>query len=243
MGRTRGRADSRVNNATLHGIIAILEVGISELQQSMTDERERGWRGSRRRVVARLLDSTEEFKLTFLQYAKTIADEGFRGKAEELTKELFGPVYWRVGCCVVLVRLHKEKKREPMVAGMSKRDLLRSVWYLCRVKNTLAKLSMDWQDSLRQSAGNSAELSLSDQAIVPKANAAVQIAQIVEPGVISLISARRLGNGGIILEFDTTASARIMQNRKKDFRAAFGGTSILKDGADLDCSRMQPLML
>jgi protein HIRA/HIR1 len=29
-----------------------------------------------------------------LVYAKKVAEEGFRGKAEELIKELFGLVYW-----------------------------------------------------------------------------------------------------------------------------------------------------
>ena len=43
--------------------------------------------------ATRLLDSPQEFKQAMLVYAKKIADEGFRGKAEELIKELFGPVY------------------------------------------------------------------------------------------------------------------------------------------------------
>ena len=29
-------------------------------------------------------------------YAKKVADEGFRAKAEELIKDLFGPIYWWV---------------------------------------------------------------------------------------------------------------------------------------------------
>ena len=44
--------------------------------------------------AARALDSPQEYKQALLLYAKRIADEGFRGKAEELVKELFGPVYW-----------------------------------------------------------------------------------------------------------------------------------------------------
>jgi protein HIRA/HIR1 len=43
---------------------------------------------------AKLLDSPPEYKQALLVYAKKIADEGFRAKAEELIKELFGPVYW-----------------------------------------------------------------------------------------------------------------------------------------------------
>jgi protein HIRA/HIR1 len=45
-------------------------------------------------LSAKLLDSPTEFKQALLVYAKKIADEAFRGKAEELIKDLFGPVYW-----------------------------------------------------------------------------------------------------------------------------------------------------
>lgn len=44
--------------------------------------------------AARVLDSPQEYKQALLVYAKKIADEGFRAKAEELIKELFGPIYW-----------------------------------------------------------------------------------------------------------------------------------------------------
>lgn len=42
----------------------------------------------------KLLESSAEYRQVVLLYAKKIADEGFRAKAEELIKELFGPVYW-----------------------------------------------------------------------------------------------------------------------------------------------------
>jgi protein HIRA/HIR1 len=45
---------------------------------------------------ARLLDSPTEYKTSLIVYAKRIAEEGFRGKAEELLKELSGPIYWCV---------------------------------------------------------------------------------------------------------------------------------------------------
>jgi protein HIRA/HIR1 len=41
-----------------------------------------------------VLDSPQEYKQALLVYAKKIADEGFRAKAEELIKDLFGPLYW-----------------------------------------------------------------------------------------------------------------------------------------------------
>ena len=42
----------------------------------------------------KLLNSSAEYRQVVLLYAKRIADEGFRAKAEELIKELFGPVFW-----------------------------------------------------------------------------------------------------------------------------------------------------
>jgi len=146
------------NNATSRGIIAILEAGISELQQSTAAderapegaERPQWWNAAKtlghleeRQGAAKLLDSPGEFKQSLLQYARKIADEGFRGKAEELIKELYGPVYWRP---------HKEEKWVPIVAGMSKRDLLKEVLSVFVRSKTLAKLGMDWQDNLRRSA-------------------------------------------------------------------------------------------
>ena len=68
--------------------------------------------------AARVLDSPQEYKQVLLVYAKKIADEGFRGKAEELIKELYGPVYWRPG---------REGSWSPMLIGLSKRDLLKDV--------------------------------------------------------------------------------------------------------------------
>lgn len=41
----------------------------------------------------KLLDSPQEYKHALLLYVRRIADEGFRAKAEELIKELFGPVF------------------------------------------------------------------------------------------------------------------------------------------------------
>lgn len=68
--------------------------------------------------AARVLDSPQEYKQALLVYAKKIADEGFRGKAEELIKELYGPVYWRPG---------REDSWPSTLMGMSKRDLLKDV--------------------------------------------------------------------------------------------------------------------
>jgi protein HIRA/HIR1 len=86
----------------------------------------------------RLLDSPQEYKQAMSMYAKRIADEGFRAKAEELIKELFGPVYWYVCDGGVLFchpladilyvsRPGREDVWSPTVVGLSKRDLLKDV--------------------------------------------------------------------------------------------------------------------
>ena len=50
--------------------------------------------------AAKLLDSPSEFKTNLILYAKRIAEEGFRAKAEELLKELCGPLYW-LACSLI----------------------------------------------------------------------------------------------------------------------------------------------
>lgn len=86
--------------------------------------------------AARVLDSGSEYKQSLLVYAKKIADEGFRNKAEELIRELFGPIYWSA---FVLVHddsiemkfrrpgMIKEDNWNPMLLGHWKRDLLKEV--------------------------------------------------------------------------------------------------------------------
>ena len=86
---------------------------------------------------AKVLDSPTEFKLNLHLYAKRIADEGFRAKAEELMKELCGPLYWcgTLLCCdqhrMLTYLFDRKPSREetwnPLVLGMSKRELLKDV--------------------------------------------------------------------------------------------------------------------
>ena len=87
--------------------------------------------------ATKLLDSPQEYRQALLMYAKKIADEGFRGKAEELIKDLFGPVYWYVLAFLLLLlnltgncssrRPGREDGWNPTVVGFSKRDLLKDV--------------------------------------------------------------------------------------------------------------------
>ncbi|KAI0747051.1 WD40 repeat-like protein [Daedaleopsis nitida] len=92
--------------------------------------------------ATKALESPQEYKQALLVYAKRIADEGFRGKGEELVKELFGPVYWRPG---------RDDSWSPTTIGMSKRDLLKEVLNIFVRSKTLTKLGQDWQDILKKS--------------------------------------------------------------------------------------------
>jgi protein HIRA/HIR1 len=86
--------------------------------------------------AALVLDSSAEYKQTLLVYAKKIADEGFRNKAEELIKELFGPIYWSVPFRMQETGLYRKFRRpgmikedvwNPVLLGHGKRDLLKEV--------------------------------------------------------------------------------------------------------------------
>ncbi|KAI0777359.1 WD40 repeat-like protein [Trametes elegans] len=91
--------------------------------------------------AAKALDSPQEYKQALLLYAKRIADEGFRAKAEELVKELFGPVYWRP---------NRDDSWSPTTLGMPKRDLLKEVLNIFVRSKTLTKLGQDWQDIMKR---------------------------------------------------------------------------------------------
>ncbi|GJE86485.1 WD40 and Hira domain-containing protein [Phanerochaete sordida] len=93
--------------------------------------------------AARALDSAPEYKQALVLYARKLADEGFRAKAEELVKELFGPTYWRPG---------REESWSPTLLGFSKRDLLKDVLNIFAKSKTLTKLALDWQDTLKKAA-------------------------------------------------------------------------------------------
>ncbi|KAF8156781.1 WD40 repeat-like protein [Crassisporium funariophilum] len=95
----------------------------------------------------KLLDSPQEYRQAMLMYAKKIADEGFRGKGEELVKELFGPVYWRPG---------REDGWNPSVSGLSKRDLLKDVLSVFARSKTLTSLATHWQDILKRATSDEA---------------------------------------------------------------------------------------
>lgn len=55
--------------------------------------------------AARVVESGIEYKQALLVYAKRLADEGFKGFAEEVVRELMGPVYWWVISLCLLIRV------------------------------------------------------------------------------------------------------------------------------------------
>jgi len=78
------------------------------------------------------LDSPSEYRLFLLQYAKKLADEGLRSKAEELVRELLGPIYQCVHSLYLLGRTCDRRSRlvfslAASRARRTKRDLLRDV--------------------------------------------------------------------------------------------------------------------
>ncbi|KAJ4468863.1 histone transcription regulator 1 [Lentinula aciculospora] len=150
----RPRSQSQIAH---RGIIALVEGSLSgpPSEGSVKTPRPEWWNSAltlghleTRLHAARLLDSSVDYKQHLTLYAKKIADEGFRGKAEELIKELCGPIYWRPG---------EERSRDdawsPTIVGLVKRDLLKDVVLGQFVKSRmLHKLGQDWQDLMKKVA-------------------------------------------------------------------------------------------
>jgi protein HIRA/HIR1 len=96
------------NSSTQQAVVASIESSISEriTPSPGTTHRPTWWTSAltlghleSKLHAARVLDSSVEYKQILLVYAKKIADEGFRNKAEELIKDLYGPIYWFVPFC------------------------------------------------------------------------------------------------------------------------------------------------
>ncbi|QRW21197.1 hypothetical protein RhiXN_06186 [Rhizoctonia solani] len=144
-GRQRGPSSAR-------GVLANMEVALTDIRGQDGDtsaiRRPQWWNSAltlghleSRLAAAQLLDSPAEYKQALLLYAKRLADEGFRSKAEELIKELSGPMYYRPG---------REEKWQPAVLNMNKRDLLKDVLGIFARSKTLAKLGQDYQEVLKK---------------------------------------------------------------------------------------------
>ncbi|GAA5910457.1 hypothetical protein JCM6882_007360 [Rhodosporidiobolus microsporus] len=89
------------------------------------------------------LDSPAEYKVFLVQYAKRLADEGLRSKAEEVVRELLGPIYHKPG-------KEDDDKWSPTVLGLQKRELLRDVLRELAKSRTTQPLANEYQDTLRK---------------------------------------------------------------------------------------------
>ncbi|KDR68421.1 hypothetical protein GALMADRAFT_129535 [Galerina marginata CBS 339.88] len=147
LGQGRQRGNSTAAN---RGIMSLIESNVAASPDESTAEKPRSswWSAAltlghleTKLHSTRLLHSPQEYKQALLKYANRIAEEGFRGKAEELIRELFGPVYWRPG---------REDSWNPIVVGFSKRDLLKEVLSVFARSKTLTSLAVQWQDTLKK---------------------------------------------------------------------------------------------
>ena len=110
-----------------------------------------------RMTAAVLLDSLIEYKTFLSLYAKKLAEEAFRGKAEELVKELLGPVYYRVS------RRggggggggREEEEWQPMLLATHKHTLLREILSIWGKTKNFSKLASDTSDILKKMAADS----------------------------------------------------------------------------------------
>jgi len=100
--------------------------------------------------AAVLLDSKEEYKFSVLRYASLVGRENFRGRAEELVRELIGTVYSHPG---------KEGKWSPTVIGLQKRELAKQVLStLARESPAMAGLTQQYQALLKLVADEEATM-------------------------------------------------------------------------------------
>ncbi|KAJ3770549.1 histone transcription regulator 1 [Lentinula raphanica] len=97
-----------------------------------------------RMQAAKLLDSPVEYKQNLALYAKKLADTGLEDMAEELIKDLCGPIFWHSG-------EGAGSRWSPNVVGLSKRDLLKDVVLSQFIKSEhLQELGREWQDILNK---------------------------------------------------------------------------------------------
>ncbi|KAJ7885157.1 histone transcription regulator 1 [Mycena olivaceomarginata] len=147
----QARQRSATNPTANRGVLSLTEGSIAGgLASSGADKKRPQWWNmamtlghlETRMHAARVLESPAEYKQALAQYTKKLADEGYRAKAEELIRDLLGPVYSRSG----------EQAWSPTVAGLVKRELLKDVLSAFARSKTLTKLAQDWQDVLKRAS-------------------------------------------------------------------------------------------
>ena len=110
------QSKQRGNGSAADGIMTTIEDSIAGIpDESAADKKRPTWWSTAltlghletRLHATKLLDSPQEYRRALSMYAKKISDEGFRSKAEELVKELYGPVYWYVASSSFILELRK----------------------------------------------------------------------------------------------------------------------------------------
>ncbi|KAJ7931173.1 histone transcription regulator 1 [Mycena leptocephala] len=146
----QARQRSATNPTANRGVLSITEGSIAGgLDSSGADKKRPQWWNmamtlghlETRMHSARLLDSPTEYKQALAQYTKKLAEEGYKAKAEDLIRDLLGPMYSRSG-----------ETWSPTVAGLGKRELLKDVLSAFARSKTLTKLAQDWQDVLKRAS-------------------------------------------------------------------------------------------
>ncbi|KAJ7512540.1 histone transcription regulator 1 [Mycena galericulata] len=152
----QARQRSATNPTANRGVLSITEGSIAGTSEtSSADKKRPKWWNlamtlghlETRMHSARLLDSPTEYKQALAQYTKKLADEGYKAKAEELIRDLLGPMYSRSG----------DQSWSPTVAGLGKRELLKDVLSAFARSKTLTKLAQDWQDVLKRAISEEAD--------------------------------------------------------------------------------------
>ncbi|ORY52826.1 WD40-repeat-containing domain protein [Leucosporidium creatinivorum] len=96
-----------------------------------------------RMKAAVTLDSPAEYRTFLVAYAKKLAEESIRNKAEELLRELMGPIYYRPD---------KKDDWSPTVLGLNKRDLIKEVIRELARTRSFSSLCSEYNDLLKKLA-------------------------------------------------------------------------------------------
>ncbi|PPQ65112.1 hypothetical protein CVT24_003003 [Panaeolus cyanescens] len=151
----QGRRRSSISSAAGRGVMASIESSIApSLEEATSDPlRPEFWQTiitlghlETRIMSARFLESPQEFKQALLQYAKHLAQNSLVGMAEEMIKELLGPVYRRPD---------REDAWSPTVVGFSKWELLKEVLLVFARNKDLSRLAQEWQETLKKATDDS----------------------------------------------------------------------------------------
>ncbi|KAJ7669282.1 histone transcription regulator 1 [Mycena polygramma] len=152
----QARQRSATNPTANRGVLSLTEGSIAGSLQSSSSankKRPQWWSLAMtlghletRMHSAKLLDSPTEYKQALAQYTKKLADEGYKAKAEDLIRDLIGPMYSRSG-----------ETWSSTVAGLGKRELLKDVLSAFARSKTLTKLAQDWQDVLKRAISEEAD--------------------------------------------------------------------------------------